>query len=119
MTLRASMDSSKLQTESQKLKIANGATDSTVMGSSGYALGSIQLPGAMTGATVKFQISNDGSNFQDVASGQVLSHESESITASANAMAWIPSICLAAKFWRVVSASAEGAEREIIALMKS
>jgi hypothetical protein len=72
---------------------------------------SLQMPAAFTGATVSFQGSNDGSTYQAINIGAAA--YSETVTASKN-VALDSNILAGFPFLRIVSASAEGADRSII-----
>ena len=48
------------------VSIANGATESSVIDTSGAALGALFLPANIVGATIKIQASHDGVNFFNI-----------------------------------------------------
>lgn len=91
----------------QVFTIADGETDSDVWGIAEFNKGSIQFP-TMTGATVKFWVSNDGTNFVDLGT----------LTVATAALQAIPATVFVGKRLKIISASSEGADRLMTVLLK-
>lgn len=97
-----------------KVTIPNGATTSGAVNTRFYLLAGIEMPAAFTGATISFEASrSEGGTFKGVVdqAGAAIT-----VTATADKMIGLDAAAgeLAPWQWvRLVSASAEGAEREI------
>lgn len=84
--------------------IANAGTNSEAFDSGNATEGTFSLPGTFTGTTIQPQFSNGSTNWTNVGS---------TIAVSANGTYPIPADVFKAKFGRLVSGSAEAAERTI------
>ena len=91
--------------------IANGATVSAPVYLGDKLPVSLQMPAAFTGATVSFQGSYDGVTYQAINTGGAA--YSETVAASKNVVL-DPSAFLGFRYMKIVSASAEGADRTIL-----
>jgi hypothetical protein len=76
---------------------------------------SLQMPASFTGASVSFQGSNDNVTYQAIYSGSAA--YSETVTASKD-VALDPNILAGFPYLKIVSASAEGADRSIVVLTR-
>lgn len=98
------------------LTIANGATVSDAMQISEFAALGLVMPAAFTGASVSFQVSHDGTTYQalyDTTNNLV------SLTVAVSRSYDLPAALSAWRFFKVVSASAEGADRSLVISAKS
>lgn len=95
--------------------IANGGTNSTGIDFSAYAFGQFTIPSAFTGATVTFQCSVDGSTYTTLNDS---SNATISYTVTASRTYPLPDELSGAHYFRIVSASAEGAARTILLSLK-
>lgn len=92
--------------------IASGQTVSAALDLQGLALTAIQIPAAFTGASITFQGSFDNSTFQAIYN---TSNTAYSITVgTSRTYAINPADFAGFRYIKIVSASAEGAERTIV-----
>lgn len=109
-------------TDLRTLTIANGATTSNTFVGNLMAAYAIQMPAAMTGASIGFSVSADGTTFGTL---RYISDESTgatspvSIVFTASMAVPLPDALTAWKAWRIVSASAEGAARTFTVIGKA
>jgi hypothetical protein len=96
--------------------IANGQTVSGAVNLADRLPVALQMPAAFTGASVSFQGSFDGTTFQAVFVGGAA--YSELVAASENVVL-DSSMFLGFRQIKVVSASAEGAARSVVVLLRT
>jgi hypothetical protein len=110
--------------------IANGATDSGIIDTRGYSWGVIQLPAAFTGTTIGFKganslnTANHEATTASVIAATFVSIYDEtgtiySLTAGTSRIISIPAYVLVSPFIKIVSGSAEGAERTLYVTLLS
>jgi hypothetical protein len=100
---------------SQVWTIANGQTVSDAIDKLSEDLVGFKLPATMTGATVSFQVSDD--DVDGAGTYQALSWEGTVVsfaTASAQSVSIDPSKFAGWRWIKIVSGTAEGAERTIV-----
>lgn len=97
--------------KSETLTIASGQTTSGAIAIGEYSNGSIQLPAALTGATLTAQVSNDNSTWANVK--DTAGSDKGAITFVASKIIPLYSEIFNSKFLRFVSASSEGADRSL------
>lgn len=105
----------RLQRATATLTIANAATTSDAIDARGYAMFGLVMPAAFTGASITFEVSDDNSTFQalyDQSNVQV------SLTVAASRSYDLPVELATWPYWRVVSASAEAAQRALLIVAK-
>lgn len=98
--------------------IASAATASEEIDCRGFVVAGIQLPATMTGATVKFQAAvEEGGTYQDVydADGNLVNF----VSTGGRFVSLFEAGTKGLPFIKLVSASAEGADREIKLVMVS
>lgn len=104
--------------DAMTLTIANGATTSNAVPIDHFSWFALKYPGAITGATLAFQASDDGENFYTV------QNEDGAVTTTPPGSEVIVTLDVASpiiapfRFLRIVSASAEGAAREFTLFCK-
>jgi len=92
--------------------ITSGQTVSDALDLQGLALCGIQIPAAFTGASITFQGSYDGSTYQAIYN---VSNTAYSITVgTSRTYAINPADFAGFRYVKIVSASAEGANRTIV-----
>ena len=99
----------------KKVTIANGTTTSEAINSAGYALFGLVMPSAFTGASVTFTTSHDGTTYQalyDTTNTQV------SLTVAASRNYDLPTSLASWPYFKIVSASSEGAARTLYIVKK-
>jgi len=94
--------------------IANGGTNSTAFETAKCAQGTFQLPAAITGTDFTIEFSNDGVTYTQVPTDGV--EPNPIIGASADETHKIPKATFAARYGRIVAATAQGAARSITIL---
>jgi len=105
------------------LVIASGGTNSAWCPCACWAIASVQLPTAFTGSSISFQVTND-TDADGVPENWAAAQDHEgnnigSITVSASDTLPIHPEVLDGRFFRIVSASAEAAERTLKVTLKS
>ena len=98
----------------RKLTIANGATVSDIVDVQGHGLVGIIIPAAFTGTTLTFQGSFDNNTF--VAMYDSAGTELSVTVSTSRMISFCPSDFVSPRYLKIVSGSAEGAER-IVELM--
>jgi hypothetical protein len=93
--------------------IANGATSSDAVYLGDKLPVALQMPAAFTGASVSFTGSYDGVTYQAVTTGSAATPYSEGVAAS-KFVTLDPSMFPGFRWMKIVSASAEGADRTIL-----
>jgi len=106
-----------MEKKSVELSIASSGTDSDVLDVSRWEIGGIQMPSALTGATIKLQVSNDNSSWADAP--DELTQDSSSgnrpnYTFTANRCVTIWPEVFSFEYMRIVSASSEAAGRTFL-----
>ena len=99
----------------QAITIASGATASSAINLRGYAQAGYLIPSAFSGATVTFQVSAENTTYQ------VLHDSTNTVitqTVTASKAYALPISCFAFGYVKLISASAEGADRTIIVSLK-
>lgn len=96
--------------------IAISTTTSGAVDLAGTDLIAILLPAAMTGTSIKFQASVDGTNFYDIYDG---AGALASITTAADHYVQVPASVAPARWLKLVSGSTELAERTIQLITKA
>lgn len=100
----------------QTATIANAATTSDAMSQDGGALAGFVMPAAFTGTSVTFTVSGDGVTYQ------ALYDETNtlvSVTVAASRSYAAPAALAAWPQFKIVSGSAEGAQRLILCVFKA
>lgn len=95
--------------------IASGGTASSALKFGDYAFGIFYIPSAFTGATVTFQTSYDGTTYTTLRDS---SNADISYTVTASKSYAFPDEASGASYIKIVSASAEGADRTIYCNVK-
>lgn len=111
------MSFSSRASEYKTVTIAATETESAAIKIDGYALGSYSLPSAMTGSTISFKVSNDGTTYTALV-GATASAVS-AVTHGGARQIPFPAELWNFKWAKIVSGSAEGAERTIGVFLKA
>ncbi len=104
------------QTAYMTATIASGQTKTGSIEISGAAFVGLVMPAAFTGTSITFEVSADGTTFQalyDEFNTQV------SVTVAASRTYDLPATLTTYGFMKVVSGSAEGADRSLVIALKS
>jgi hypothetical protein len=96
--------------------IANGQTTSQALAIQAYRNFGLQLPAAFTGASIKFQVSADNVTYQDLYDRN---NTLVSVTVVQGRSYDLPGELADWAFVKIVSASAEGADRALTLIAKS
>lgn len=97
--------------QTKTVTVSSGQTTSEAIHGGEFERGSVQLPSAITGTTLNFDVSNDGTTWDSVRddSGAAVANQ----TVAADQVHNVHPNCFKSRYFRLVMAS-QGADRSII-----
>jgi hypothetical protein len=99
----------------EDVAIANGTTTSDAIRTAGFAIFGLVMPTAFTGASISFTVSHDGTTYQALYD---TTNTLVSLTVSASRSYDLPTALAAWSYFKIVSASSEGAARTLYVVKK-